>query len=495
MKFAGFSTGKVIAAAVVLAWVVLLGIFVWRNYENKAASAQVSMASDASGHLEEEWYSILFKGKKAGWVHNSYSELPDGRRMVSDTFLKILALGEVQEMRMNLDAEMDSKLYLRRFSMRLSSQLQNMSIEGEVSGRQLTFRIRSPAESEPVEQKITLNEPPALMDMVGQYALQKGLKVGTKFSIPVFDPITQNNAKADAEVVREEKVKVGSKVVDTFVVRVTYLGMEMTNWVDATGRMVKSDSPMGLSTVLTNKEDALSLDDAGKVDIVAASAVTVDKYIPDSRQLTYLKVRLLGVEFFEGLALNGDHRVFKDGVLEVKTPVIGGGYELPDNDPSRKAERSPEPLIQSNDPAIKAAAGEAVGNVTGSVEAARRINQWVYSKLQKAGTFTVPSAVEVLKSRRGDCNEHTQLYVAMARSVGLPARPAVGVVYLSSAFYYHAWPEVWLGADSGWVPIDPTFGQFPADATHLRMVAGSLEKQAEIVRFVGKLSIEVIEYK
>jgi len=85
--------------------------------------------------------------------------------------------------------------------------------------------------------------------------------------------------------------------------------------------------------------------------------------------------------------------------------------------------------------------------------------------------------------------------VAMARSVGLPARVAAGVVYLSGAFYYHAWPEVWLGADSGWVPIDPTFGEFPADATHLRLVVGSLDKQAEIVRFIGKLSIKVIEYR
>ena len=46
--------------------------------------------------------------------------------------------------------------------------------------------------------------------------------------------------------------------------------------------------------------------------------------------------------------------------------------------------------------------------------------------------MSLPSALEVLKTRVGDCNEHTTLYVAMARSLGIPARIAVGLVYLRS---------------------------------------------------------------
>ena len=36
---------------------------------------------------------------------------------------------------------------------------------------------------------------------------------------------------------------------------------------------------------------------------------------------------------------------------------------------------------------------------------------------------------QVLASGRGDCNEHTVLFVAMARALGLPARTAVGLVF------------------------------------------------------------------
>jgi transglutaminase-like putative cysteine protease len=97
--------------------------------------------------------------------------------------------------------------------------------------------------------------------------------------------------------------------------------------------------------------------------------------------------------------------------------------------------------------------------------------------------------VQVLVERRGDCNEHTVLYVALARAVGLPARAAAGLVYLDRRFYYHAWPEVWLG---DWVAVDPTLDQFPADATHLRFVGGGLARQVELVRLIGKLKLEVL---
>jgi transglutaminase-like putative cysteine protease len=110
--------------------------------------------------------------------------------------------------------------------------------------------------------------------------------------------------------------------------------------------------------------------------------------------------------------------------------------------------------------------------------------------LEKRVTISVPSAVQVLEAGQGDCNEHTVLYVAMARSLGLPARTAVGLVYLRGSFYYHAWPEVWLGE---WVAVDPTFGDAPADAAHLRFIVGGLAQQVEIVRLIGRLRIDVLQ--
>ena len=42
------------------------------------------------------------------------------------------------------------------------------------------------------------------------------------------------------------------------------------------------------------------------------------------------------------------------------------------------------------------------------------------------------------------------------------------------------------------MPVDPTFGQFPADAAHLRFVTGGLAKQADLLRLMGQLRIDVL---
>ena len=102
----------------------------------------------------------------------------------------------------------------------------------------------------------------------------------------------------------------------------------------------------------------------------------------------------------------------------------------------------------------------------------------------------------MLRTKVGDCNEHTALYVAMARALGIPARIAVGLVYMHGAFYYHAWPEVYIDDGSGrglWLPVDPTLNQFPADATHLRLARGGLDKQAAILPLIGRLKMTVLD--
>src|SRR5262249_44080991 len=143
---------------------------------------------------------------------------------------------------------------------------------------------------------------------------------------------------------------------------------------------------------------------------------------------------------------------------------------------------------------IREEADKAVRGADDDRTRAERLTRYVNALLDKKPTVSLPSAREVLRTRVGDCNEHTALYVAMARSVGIPARIAVGLVYVHAAFYYDAWPEVYVDrtATTGlWLPVDPTLNQFPADTTHLRLARGGLEKQAAILPLIGRLAIDV----
>ncbi|MEZ5167892.1 MAG: transglutaminase-like domain-containing protein [Acidimicrobiales bacterium] len=88
--------------------------------------------------------------------------------------------------------------------------------------------------------------------------------------------------------------------------------------------------------------------------------------------------------------------------------------------------------------------------------------------LTVATTGSVNDMESFLESGRGYCEQFASTYAAMARSIGLPARVAVGFTwgdwdpvdqeYEVRGRHAHAWPEVYF-ADVGWVVFDPTPGR------------------------------------
>jgi transglutaminase-like putative cysteine protease len=149
------------------------------------------------------------------------------------------------------------------------------------------------------------------------------------------------------------------------------------------------------------------------------------------------------------------------------------------------------PLIQSEDERIIKLSANITEGIQDAEKAARMLLSWVYNNLEKKPVISIPSALEVLNLKAGDCNEHTTLYTALARSLGIPTRICVGIVYMQNSFYYHSWPEIFLGQ---WVAVDPTLNQFPADATHIRFVVGDLSDQIKILKIVNQLKVEILGY-
>jgi transglutaminase-like putative cysteine protease len=147
------------------------------------------------------------------------------------------------------------------------------------------------------------------------------------------------------------------------------------------------------------------------------------------------------------------------------------------------------PYIQSDNPKIVSKARKITRNCAES-EKAKVICEWVYANVKKRVAPGIPSAVDVLRTMEGDCNEHTYLFTALARAVGVPTKVRVGIAYTQGAFYYHAWPEVYVGA---WLEMDPTFGQTAVDATHIALLEGELANQLELLNLIGRLKAEVLE--
>jgi len=148
------------------------------------------------------------------------------------------------------------------------------------------------------------------------------------------------------------------------------------------------------------------------------------------------------------------------------------------------------PWIQAGDPEIVRRAHEIAGEEPSILGRAERILRWVHAWITPVPTITIPSSRQVLETRRGDCNEYTALFTALARAAGVPTRMQAGVVYRQGRFFYHAWPEIFAGS---WIAIDPTFAQVPADATHIPLVEGDVDAQIGLVQQLGKINLIILE--
>jgi hypothetical protein len=42
-----------------------------------------------------------------------------------------------------------------------------------------------------------------------------------------------------------------------------------------------------------------------------------------------------------------------------------------------------------------------------------------------------------------------------------------------------------------WIAVDPTLGQVPADASHIKFIEGDLSKTFEIIKVVGNIRLEI----
>jgi len=329
------------------------------------------------------------------------------------------------------------------------------------------------------------------------------LEVGDRFDLPWFDPVTLSQDRMQVEVTGVELIP--GTAEEAFWLDMRVGEIQTSRLVTPAGEVLREESGMGLSMVRMSREEAEALvGDQPAVDLVSMVAVPLDHTIPHSEATRALDVEVSGVD----PRRIPDEPPLQDvdgSIVRIRIPLAQEIpalplLALPTGDPALDAALSPTFLLPSAHEEIRVTAAQVIGGATSRREAARRLVDWVYGALEKRPVAGVPNGLEVLRRRKGDCNEHTALFVALARAAGVPARITAGLVYTDRisgepAFYYHAWPEVHLGGDPAWVPVDPTLGQFPADATHLKIVEGDLDRQVEIVGLMGRIRLAVGEVR
>jgi transglutaminase-like putative cysteine protease len=89
-------------------------------------------------------------------------------------------------------------------------------------------------------------------------------------------------------------------------------------------------------------------------------------------------------------------------------------------------------------------------------------------------THSGTTACEAWALGRGVCQDYAQIFIAAARSAGIPARYISGHFFRSDGVVQqeagHAWAEAWI-ENLGWIGFDPTHGVCPHES-HVRIACG-----------------------
>ncbi len=485
--------GRLMAIVIVGGWVTLLTLHLWPSDTPPTAAADIDLKAPVGANLTQR--GVFYRGSKIGFIREKLTPLEDGHLAEQKGRFTLNVMGKER----NLEIEGSAKLavggVLNEFSYRLTTASGRSPFEtrvkGIVEGSELALTINS-GDSERTQRR-ALDRPIVLPLNIYYSVAAQGLEAGKHYRLQLFDPMTLTEGEVEITVMEPEIVHWGGHEEQAYRLRSQFSGLTTTAWINEEGQILKEETPLGWTLLKEEPGSGLHARSASNVpEIVAASAIPAIGYVEHPEELTRVRLKLHKFpEFKEGLT--GGRQTVEDNnelIIEVESLPPSTTNEL--TDVERRRYLSSDAFIQADDVNIQELAQQlARGHF--HLDAARAISDWVHSNVRKTPTLSIPSAAEVLEQRAGDCNEHTVLFTALARAAGIPTRICTGLAWSTGRFYYHAWPEVWVGM---WLAVDPTFGQFPADPLHIRLLAGGLEQQFEVLSLMGRgATIEIMEAK
>lgn len=524
-QFARRGQVRVLATVVILgAWGAGLTRLVQREFyqgrPQRLAEAALRLSPSAT------YFAVEQSGTVIGFASTTIDTLTTGVDAVEYFVADFPAGGTTERTSKRSVVKMTRALTLRTFDTQVDSKNPPVHTGGRADGDTAIVYVKFTGTQPTDSQRVGVKGPVLLPSVVPiAIALGDKPKIGRTYSLPTFDPAAmssqQTSFKIDAESLftlvdsakyNDDKGEWESVLTDT--VRAWHVPTPGTSggfsgWIDAQGRVVLAALPQGITLRRTAYElafenwriahDRATAANAGTGDILESTAIAAKAKFGRSRLLS-MTVQL-GASRLTGYDLDGGRQKFSGDILKVtreKDASIGVNspswtdFRMRDVRARFRAELVEEPLLQAHNAEIIKQAIAIIRDEREPKAIAQKIQEWVADSIAKVPTFGVPNALTVLRTRKGDSNDHTQLYVALMRSISIPARVATGLLYVNGKFYYSSWAEVFLG---DWVAVDPTFGQFPADAAHLRFALGGLSRQTELLQLLGNLKIKVLEAK
>ena len=466
---------------------------------------------------EESWQVIEMLGQRIGYGHTVVKPIEeDGQTVIrtdSDVHIAMKRFGQKLVMKVSIGTRETVAGDVLSFEYVTQNPPAAPSrVEGKIEGSKLTLTTT-------VDGKATVKtrdwnkewKSPTYQDRILR---ENPLKSGESRSFDVFLPEFAKSAKMTLKGGATETVKLIGDA-ESELQKVTALnsllpGIPMQLWLDATGRSQKtSTSLLGTEMVTFTVPEAEALKELGEEELdVAVGTLVKSPEIPNAYTVAEIvfKLDLPSAEAVELLpnSLNQTKKAVSEAAVEltVRHEQLPATAEIQPTDAEFTA---PNKFLQSDDPEVVKHATAAVGDAKDPAEQCRLMERYVSETLKNKNFSTaMASAGEVARRLEGDCTEHAVLLAAMLRAKGIPARVAVGLVYVGNknpSFGGHMWTEAFL--DGKWHALDGTLGRGGTTAVHLKFADSSLAEEGlsqttlfvPLVTILGKMEVEVLSVK
>jgi transglutaminase-like putative cysteine protease len=482
----------VIYSIIGLLWVISIVYLFRAKHEETLAAVPPAVKSEVS--TVSEWMGLYMGDKKIGYDYEEILPSNNGFVFKTRMFMRIMLMGQQKEITTIVDSTTDGDYALKSIDFSLKTSAMEIAASGKVKDNILYVSLKGPGGE--TNQQIHLNGPVLSSDSIVMRIVKDGFS-RSEYNFHIFDPTIQQELPVYVKVVGKELRTIMNSPVDTFKLEVNIKDMKETMWVTPQGETVEEISPLGFRAVLEPKTVALTKGwNNEPVDLISSTAIrAAGLQVTYPASAKHIEAYLSGISDKEPLPSFG-FQTRQGSLITIQTPQNTGTYELPykgEKDVhglSVQQELLSSSLINSDNPDIISTEKSILNGETDARKAVELINQWVYSHVRDSFTVALPRSIDLLKNPEGDCKAHTILFTSLARAAGIPTKMAMGVVLMPDGyFYYHAWPLVYL---NGWVPADPTFGEFPADATHIILASGDLTNWMDILGVVGRLQINIM---
>jgi transglutaminase-like putative cysteine protease len=464
--------------------------------------------------VSETWDVLTMFGQRAGYQRTRVANAIEGDRKVVRTeslmHLDMQRFGQAtQSPEIRVLSVESPEGQLIRFESVSTLGPQSMKTVGEVVGNRLKLVPTGPGPAEPEwrDWSPEIGGPFAVEQSLERKPMQPGEERSLRAIVPALNEVATIRLVAQ----KYEPARLLGGDVELLRVELTMdLGkdrkLEETRWTNRAGETLRTRSPtMNVEAYRSTEAVALAKDDAPKPDLSNSMLVPVGRRIEKPQQTLRIRYRveLKGGDpaavFVGGpsqLVESIDANSARITVYAIRPGRQDGNAAAP-ADPPAAGDREPNQWIQSAEPPIVADARQVAAEEKDPWKLSLALAAYVLREVRFSYSQAFASAADVAKLREGDCTERAVFLAALARARGIPARTAVGLIYVEAkqpAMCYHMWNEVYV--DGRWIPLDANAGG-ATGAAYLKIAQSDLKGVSSATCFLpvaqvfSQLKIEI----